>query len=117
MDENSIERRPHGTGSSPGCASDVLQMLWDAPSRIALADLPADDPDKTIDPARPDLFHGRASDSWGQGQNRVDVYHPTALVGGAATHLIGRGSLLTVIYTGSIDTATITQESPPTVLR
>lgn len=98
-------------------ASDVLQMLWDAPTRQLLTDLPLDDPDRTIDPGRPDQFHARAAETVGQGQNRIDIYRPTALVGGVATHLIGRNSLLSVIYTGSIDTASIITESPPRSLR
>lgn len=109
-------------------ASDVLQMLWDAPNRIPLADLigPGDDPDdpegnpdKTTDPNKPTQFHARvvSGDQLGVGQNAIDIYRPTAIVGGVATHLIGRGSLLTVIYTGSIETATITTESPPQSFR
>lgn len=93
-------------------ASDVLQMLWD--TRQLLADLPDDDPDKTIDPARPNFFHGLivAADQLGQGQNAVDIYRPIALVGGTATHLIARSDLLTVLYDGDIATTLIRAEIP-----
>lgn len=96
-------------------ASDVIQMLYD--QRVLLTSLPADDPDRTVDPALPHQFHARVAEQYGQGQNRVDIWRPVALVGGTATHLVGRSSLLTVVYEGSIETARIETDSPPSVLR
>ncbi len=110
---NGPQRRDNALVSQ--CASDVLQMLWD--NVMPLTDLHPEDPDFITDPAQPNNFHARIADSWGQGANKVDVYRPIALVGGTATHLVGRSTLLTVIYTGSIDTATIRTESPPQNLR
>lgn len=46
-----------------------------------LADLPSDDPDKTIDPARPDLF-------WRD-------------LGGGIMALVGRGVVVEITWTGS----------------
>jgi hypothetical protein len=88
-------------------ASDWLQMLVDAgppgSSRQLLTDLPVDDPDRTIDPARPSFFHARIDPSaqLGNGPNAVDIYRPTALVGGVATHLIGRAFLVEFEFDGT----------------
>ncbi len=85
-------------------ASDLLQKLWDAPPRQLLADLPGPgddpddpegDPDKTIDPARFDLFHARVvpGDQLGQVNNAIDIYRPTALVG-ASSWLANRPKII-----------------------
>lgn len=97
--------------------SDLLQMLWDF--RQLLTDLPVGDPDITIDPARFDFFHARivAADQLGQGGNAVDIFRPTAVVGGTATHLVARTSLLTVVYTGDIATSTLETQTPPRSFR
>lgn len=86
-------------------ASDWLQMLIDdgpigSPSKFLLTDLPPDDPDRTIDPGLPGSFHARVvpEDEIGQGGNAVDIYRPTALVGGTATHIIHRAILVTFVW-------------------
>ncbi len=109
------ERRDNALVSA--VASDVLQMLWDA--RTLLTDYHPDDPSRLNDRALPFEFHARIvpGDQIGQGQNKVDVFRPIALVGGVATHVVERSSLLTVVYTGDIATATILTNSPPNVLR
>lgn len=56
-------------------ATQLLQALLD--TRIPIANLPVDDPDKTTNPNRPDLF-------W------------------AGTNLVGRSTLVTVTWTGII---------------
>ena len=100
-------------------ASDFLQMLLD--TRLALADIPNDDPAKITDPALPRFFQARviAADQIGQGGNRVDVYRPIALVGGTATHLIGRETLVTVQWDGttSVGAVNLLTETPPSALR
>lgn len=94
-------------------ATDFLQMLLD--DRTLLTDLPADDPARITDPALPHWFHAREADSFGQGQNLVRVYRPIALVGGTATHIIGRETLVTVTWNGTIgpNSVDLTTASPP----
>ena len=110
-------------------ASDWLQMLVDSgppgnPTRVTLASLPGpgDDPDdpegdpnKETDPGQPDYFWARASEQLGNGQNAVDIYRPTALVGGTATHIIARSFLVNFTYSGT--DYTIQTETPPQELR
>lgn len=105
-------------------ASDFIQMLVDAgppnlpiPSRSLITVYDPEDPARLADPAQPDFFWARvvAADQLGNGANRVDVYRPTALVGGTATHIIARVCLVTVTYDGT--NYNINTESPPTRLR
>ncbi|HLF03969.1 MAG TPA: hypothetical protein VI855_01980 [Dehalococcoidia bacterium] len=98
-------------------ASDFLQMLLDR--RDALADLAQDDPAVITDPALPGFFQARVGETLGQGQNAVDIYRPIALIGGVGTHLIGRETLVTVVWDGVVAEGHVNllTETPPTVLR
>lgn len=103
-------------------ASDWLQMLVDAgrpsnPGRILLTDLHPEDLDRIDDPAQPHNFHARIhpESELGQGQNTVDIWRPVALVGGVATHLIGRPFLVNFIWDDT--DYTIRTETPPRSLR
>jgi hypothetical protein len=95
----------------------ALQMLVDAPDRVLLSDLTIDTREKTIDPARPDFFHARVvpGEQIGQGANHIDVYRPVALVGGIATHLVGRAAIVIVAGT-ALDNLTVGFTAPSVLL-
>jgi hypothetical protein len=89
-------------------ATDWLQMLVDAgppgrpiPSRSLLTVYAADDPARLADPGLPNFFWARVAGTIGTGPSRIDVYRPTALVGGTATHIIARAFLVTFTWDGS----------------
>jgi hypothetical protein len=101
-------------------ASDWLQMLVDAgppghSTRQLLSTWDPLDPARIIDPALPYFFHARVVSTLGTGGNQVSIYRPVAIVGGVATHIIGRPFLATFVFNGTDYFVQV--EVPPRALR
>lgn len=92
----------------------VAQMAWDA--RTPFEDIDPEDPDRLNDPNRPTAFWARVvpEEEIGRAQRRVDVWRPVSIVGGTATHVLERNTLVEIKWSG---TRFFTQTRNPDIIQ